>query len=76
MARERLRQAVQPAGEHAAVLGTNKARLERLLNVLVAASAPVEISLRWRPLLRDPAQESWMARRTGSPWLRNDAWGG
>jgi hypothetical protein len=48
---------------------------ERLLKVLVPAAAPVEISLRWRPLLRDPAHEPWMARRAGSPWLRNDASG-
>lgn len=68
IARQRIRPLVTTAVflEYEAVLlraeqrlatGMNEADVEGFLSALAAAAEPVEISFRWRPQLRDPADE-------------------
>lgn len=43
--------------EHRLATGMSEADIEGFLRALAAAAEPVEISFRWRPQLRDPADE-------------------
>jgi putative PIN family toxin of toxin-antitoxin system len=50
-------EAVLRRAEQRLATGMNEADVEGFLRALAAAAEPVEISFRWRPQLRDPADE-------------------
>lgn len=50
-------EAVLRRAEQRLATGMNEADIEGFLKALAAAAEPVEISFRWRPQLRDPADE-------------------
>lgn len=50
-------EAVLLRAEHRLATGMSETDVEGFLRALAAAAEPVEISFRWRPQLRDPADE-------------------
>ncbi len=50
-------EAVLLRAEHRLATGMNELDVDGFLRALAAAAEPVEISFRWRPQLRDPADE-------------------